>query len=711
MWSTKSLVWIAVALLSPLNVQALGNYPYCCDILKCKNITSTCRTLESLIDGRSCSDKCLPIDFSCYPAKTLPRNYTCFEPYFNASRGFNPLSSIICNQAYASDKSPAPSFFTNYSTCISECGGWELSSIKKPGQWAAALTSYILPAVIFSMTIPRWQKWDVPERLMRFHVNHVSDIPGVGLIQHILQLILALFGPAVIVITDMTVWVFTIFILAGPMMVGGIYEAYIDWNLLSLLHDESSAPTPLDEVRVQSQPHVYQRVQAQPDEEEDQRLVMEIADGDPLQAQPHPYEMHGQQQMYGMQAQNRMYEPPDNASSIASPSTTIPRKPVGSGYLSPTGDYRGRDNDSIGEGSSRGRSLSPTVVDGQSRRSGISESPGFYDGAGRVSEPPIQTPGYAGPSRQDPTPVAPDTPPVHILPTPPVDNTARPLSDEQKVELLLAVLAGNLSIDIGSCKANLTAAFQKLDNQDRNLWLKTNQLKLQSMLQSQYSFGSLVGAPVLFYVGSFVYSLAFLAQNLGDNDTAHSLAFGMWWMAIVHVAIISGCLLASNNPSASTAVAADSLARQAPHNDFPSNPDDNVKLPLKRSTDITKPSSPKRHVWLGMTPVYEDSPFLPVSLWDRGRMKREWVESTNAWRSQVWFRRRTELSKLRFSIIPLIAFFLVLVPSLLAGIVSYSTPRVCVSCRYGFNFHLALNQLTSIIDPLLSSYTPPRSVL
>jgi len=193
--------------------------------------------------------------------------------------------------------------------------------------------------------------------------------------------------------------------------------------------------------------------------------------------------------------------------------------------------------------------------------------------------------------------------------------------------------------------------------------LDVAEMRLKSMLQSQYSFGSVVGAPVLFYIGAFVYTLVGLSANKGDNDTAHALAFGMWWMEIVHVAIVSGCLLASNNPSTVTAVVAEYLVRQE---------ESLRESATERKRDLA--------IFL-MSPVYH-SLFMPVPLWDRGRMKRKWIESTNG-SGQEWFRERIEI-RFGWFFIPVTAFFLVLVPSSLAFIVSYNTPRICLSCRWAY---------------------------
>jgi hypothetical protein len=169
----RIVFWLTV-LMTP-HVNALGNFAYCCEIQKCKNITSACTQSSHSINGSTCASACLSQDFSCYPAKTLPRNYTCFAPFLKASPHEFDIFSIICNQAYAPSLNAAPNFYINYSTCATDCGGWELSSGTKPTQWAGLLTQYILPSVVFCMTIPRWQKWDVPEWFFRVDRSIMSD--------------------------------------------------------------------------------------------------------------------------------------------------------------------------------------------------------------------------------------------------------------------------------------------------------------------------------------------------------------------------------------------------------------------------------------------------------------------------------------------------------------------------------------------------------
>ena len=78
---------------------------------------------------------------------------------------------------------------------------------------------------------------------------------------------------------------------------------------------------------------------------------------------------------------------------------------------------------------------------------------------------------------------------------------------------------------------------------DQNDLVSETQANLLSMLRTQSgyvsastplkhtlmleSFGSAVGAPIVFFTGGFAYTIADTLSQLGDNDTAHALAFGM----------------------------------------------------------------------------------------------------------------------------------------------------------------------------------------
>jgi hypothetical protein len=454
---------------------AYGPHKYCCDIAKRHRVLEACTQDPIVINGQNCSTACSK-DYALYKAINYgalrAETYDCFKPFFsNASRtdASHPLN-LRCGQTYQDGTLPAPDLNIDYDFCNTECWGWELSEGKKPNSWAAPLVQYILPAVIFSMTIPRRVRYKVPEWLFKVKWNRWI----------IMKLPFALVAAPAIRLWDGFLWIFEIFVAAGPMLVGGLLEAMIDSRIVDKIHHESTAQA----------------------------------------------------------------------------------------------------------------NLTP----------------------------------------------------------------------KQKAQLLVAVLGGNINRSRDDPETALHRHFGLLSTKRE---LSTGLYRMQNVLSSQSSFGEIVGAPVLFFIGAFIWQVTSLRSNKGDNDTAHALAFGMEWMVIVHVSIISGCLLASNNPSMLTAIAADDR--------------------LGPSSPTAQSIMPEFFRWFKRTPIY-DSRFKPVSLWNRGCMKKCWVENTTAWKLEkppgtYDFRKEIELSAWHYVLIVVSAFLLIAIPSALAINVSYHTPRVCVSCR------------------------------
>lgn len=499
-----------LTLLSLLqSVAALGDYKYCCNIAKCHNITTACRGEPKLVDGLTCAQNCLA-GFECTPYISLAdKDYNCFEPYLNGTA--SAPARLICGQTFQEGLDAAPDIYVNYTFCSTECSGWRMSRWGKPSEWAASLLQYILPAVIFSMTIPRRRKIEVPDGLFNFDLERMDSL---------LWTPLSIIFSIIIATVDTFIWVFVIFVGAGPMLVGGIHEAVLD-----------------------------------------RRIIMHLNDTH----QEAPY---------------------NNQNAIT-------------------------------------------------------------------------------------------------------------LSKDQKAELLLVVVSGNLDRKTEtSPETELKRAvgidfFPGQGNKQSSETL----IRLFNIMASQYSFGSIVGAPVLFYVGSFIYGVSGLSTNQGDNDTSHALAFGMWWMVIVHVAIVGGCLLASNNPSSVTAIAAETIA------------DDDGALvlgPETNSFDWLR--------YLTTTAIYK-TPFQPVPMWDRGCNKKFWIEGTRALtgqprNAQHWFHDKIKITGAGYFAIGLFSFVLVIIPATLAFIVSYFTPKVCLSCRsLTFTVYTCSQTILIIVATMRSYYS------
>jgi hypothetical protein len=115
----------------------------------------------------------------------------------------------------------------------------QLSKASEPTQWASVLINFILPSVIFSMTIPRRKKIELnylfefkwPRRSTRY--PKVNDY---------LQLLFSLICFLVLLIRvtiDTVLWISVIVIGAGNMLVGGLYEAHLDYRIMKYTKDRA----------------------------------------------------------------------------------------------------------------------------------------------------------------------------------------------------------------------------------------------------------------------------------------------------------------------------------------------------------------------------------------------------------------------------------------------------------------------------------------
>jgi len=146
---------------------------------------------------------------------------------------------------------------------------------------------------------------------------------------------------------------------------------------------------------------------------------------------------------------------------------------------------------------------------------------------------------------------------------------------------------------------------------------KATETRLQTMLQCQASFGATIGAPIAFFLGSFLFSVFSNYETVGDNNTAHALAFGEWWMTIPHIAIVGGCLLAGNNPNTLEAIVSG----------LPRDPNDKSRSP-PTDEDEKEDQRRSRRIAHGLRRSYTyfyKSIYQPVWMWERGRSKRSWL--------------------------------------------------------------------------------------
>jgi len=228
------------------------------------------------------------------------------------------------------------------------------------------------------------------------------------------------------------------------------------------------------------------------------------------------------------------------------------------------------------------------------------------------------------------------------------------------------------------------------------------EIRLKTMLACQASFGTAIGAPVAFFLGSFLFSVFSNHSKLGDADISMSLAFGEWWMTIPHVAIVSGCLLAENNPNTLEAIVS-SIER--------------IKPSKQRQT---------KSLWA----PFHESVYQPVWMWERGRNKQKWIkevqkaylfpqrdpegptyaQSINYEHRETWLRRKwkgyltfpiktiPDVGILTGTWIVLGTLVFIAVPFVLAFITSFYTPTIGLSCRtFTFVLYFALQFLLALV--------------
>ena len=397
--------------------------------------------------------------------------------YLNTSL---PQESYKCGQVYSPTLSPAPTLLVPLSWCRQECSGIGLSAPNDIDAWASPLIQYILPAVIFSMTIPRRLVLEPPRWFFDFNLTHMS-----GLVKAFFSLCVA----GIIVILDTAVWIFVIMLAPAPFIFSGLLEIVLDY-----------------------------------------RIIRNLMGSHTKQGEDHP---------------------------------------VG-------------------------------------------------------------------------------------------------LDRRQRVELLTAVLAGNLGIE--GVPADPQEELREVLDIDKHP--EEVHVRLGAMLACQYPFGAAVGTPILLYIGSFVYTLATIRNTEGDRKTARALAFGIWWMNIVHVSAISGCLLASNNPNTAAAIV---KLRQ-------------IKVGLQERLGYANSRSEmedkiqaRLEAWSRL-PLSYKARYEAVWMWTRGKSKAGWLRRTSAWQQQ-WFRETVELTLPGWVFLAFVAFSLVFFPCALAFWIEFSTPAKGVGCR------------------------------
>ncbi|KAK7535069.1 uncharacterized protein J3D65DRAFT_669185 [Phyllosticta citribraziliensis] len=268
------------------------------------------------------------------------------------------------------------------------------------------------------------------------------------------------------------------------------------------------------------------------------------------------------------------------------------------------------------------------------------------------------------------------------------------LSLDDRIDLLVAVVSGNLKMGSRvNPRMEILAALQDCPREEK----KT---KLRGLMNVQIPYGSAVGAPVVFFLGSFVYNILDIRTRPSDEDSAESIAFGVEWMLCVHIAIAAGCLLAANNPSAASIVTG-----------F-----DTSEFTLRRAPTVTSLIKGRSHFIgssasesFGLTKIYKNR-YQPVALRSRGKNKERWAQETTAWLENIeGFQKHIQITKWGFFFkIVLPTFVLISLPPIAGGVVAYQTPPVGWGCRSLSFFCYAGCLVAQLILAALKRVTPNR---
>ncbi|KAK2609843.1 hypothetical protein N8I77_003320 [Diaporthe amygdali] len=603
-----------------------------------------------------------------------------------------------CTARYDPDKPEgAPEINVPYAWFAETCPGWALSSRSNLNGWLQPLSGFLLPAVVFCLSVPRRRKIHV------FRGFFVADLAG---IKSYIPAFFGAIGAMVIVALDTILWLLICWGLSAPMILSGLYEALLDSRVINFVQEKMKSRNLTLDMRC--------------------RLLMLVLIGNlDLALEDDPFSTAPAQERR-LSSRNIVIQgtsPSSGRSLSRTRSATFEHDAVQQQPLAKPGTpdlgvplgLLSSNKESEGDISEiRQRPLSPhadhlgisscdstTRADSSSRRS-ATRMPAARSSA-LDSDTLIEQSDNLVIQRRDTT---------HLKASPwrhmeellyPIrlyddEDTERHLSPRQyarrnhRYDLCQDRHCTNYNHFVSERPHARTPKIAKQ--------IRKTKTRLRTMVNCQYSFGSMVGAPVVFFLGGFVFALVQSVQEIGNEDIALALAFGQWYMTIPHIAIISGLLLAGNNPNILEGVFA--TQRQ--------DEQDQVKF-LGLHFGLAYPSCYKV-AWQ----------------WQRGYNKLRWIRTllkTYGYPSHTIqdrvgqdeqgdnmqdledLREKTTLAPLDWFLILFMAAFLLGVPFVLAFLTAFFTPQVGLSCR-SFTFTIyACAQFSQVLLWLWAYAGPP----
>jgi hypothetical protein len=582
-----------------------------------------------------------------------------------------------CGAKYNGDPQGAMTVEIQYAYLVEQCPGWQISSQTNLNAWLHSLSGFLLPAVIFCLSVPRRRK------LYIFKSFFVTDLEHPGGPERIISAVFGAIGAGLIVLLDTVIWLSICFAFAGPMILSGLYEAMLDNRVLQFLREKIMKNELALDMRC--------------------RCLMIILIGNlDLALEPESDSSHDGG------ASAPLLPPISTSGGNLDGIRSDERFGLG-----PPTESRRRSN---GQWLEAGPLESHALLARNPSGGTNPELP-----VARTSSPePLATPiagqgswrGHRAVSSQQPRPMTRNSQ-VSARTIQRRSTAKLPASPWRHMEALLYELRLYDDEDEGRSMSPRQWPRQVCEDGDEctdkahretprerdekiDNYIHKTKTRLRAMLHCQYSFGSIVGAPVIFFLGGFIFAFLTSLDNLGDEDIAESIAFGSWYMVgpdlaqmlliprnirgvwaimvdtgqiIPHIAVVSGLLLAGNNPNILEGV-------------FATERDD-------------KPE-PKYFLGLRFELVYP-SCYKVAWQWHRGHNKKQWLDqlfrtygrkgdsepsgSRSLDPDMEDLRAKITLSPLDWSFVLSLTLLLLGLPYVLALLTAYFTPQIGLSCR------------------------------
>ncbi|EPE28037.1 hypothetical protein GLAREA_04828 [Glarea lozoyensis ATCC 20868] len=495
----------------------------------------------------------------------------------------NNADQFPCTAEWNGDPRGAPRVIVTSGWQEQTCPGWSLSDSKKgdESEWVNPFIGFIIPCIIFVLVIPRRRKLAVWSRLF------VQDL------SQIISWIVAPFAmilSGLAVCLDTIIWLCVCFAFAGPMILSGFYEAYLDQKVISFLNEKTSNFRLTIDMRA--------------------RLLFVVLVGN--------------------------------------------------------------------------LDLDPEVFAGDEELTVLNH--------GRHADDNPRWPNYPGTQTRNPS-----SPWTHI------QNLVSPLRSYRDCALGTPRQwpLHDVTCTVPSCTKLRCKEIPLQRNHFVRSEIGRTKTRLRTMLATQLSFGSSVGAPVVFFLGAFSYTLVTTLGSLGDEDTSLDLAFGTWFMVIPHISVVAGLLLAGNNPNTLEGVMA-----------------------LEFGEVEEKETFKKKHFLGSIFELAYESRYRPKWLWERGRSKQDWIDrviSTYRFRAPSGrrgdmvvdedmeaLRVATTMTITSWTIVLGMTTLLMGVPFILAFLVSFYTPQVGIACRSLTFLVYAIIQTSQIVLWMWAYSGPPQ---